>query len=416
MAVADVDSPAALSITNIFASRSSNGQNANWKIVQGKNNTVNVMEHEENTKEECLHRNKFTKDFSVAIKIVPFANDPLEHCVLASVLPEVAILDELSVFENTLLEGNNNGGPAIALLDYGVTASACWMVTELCEISIRPWRATFYPLDAKLTVPYFLTLLDIFACVMIRLLQLHKAGIAHFDIKGDNILLRDGGTNIIQEHLQFFTEASEKANLHPNLWKSLLPIICFADFGSATHSFDEKGGAYGIVSMSDKSRGTECIRAPELLNASKNDALSNEKRKQDSVIEESTGAKCDAWSAVCFLYELIIGNFLFDTEANWATFFLTVTASNNQKMNDMQEAMADSKVEQNDLRLPLLHAKAIICIQNAFQSTSLAKEFTILLEELLVRNPNKRPTIDMILQKVLSLREKIILKNDVYFK
>lgn len=312
-----------------------------------------------------------TGEVPVAVKIMTFPDDPLERCILAEVLPEVAIMEDLvaryvtlpipnpaanlpassapgatfasdgmtsgfglspsappadgatdrtgidRTTANSTIAGDRQvsascgvdtnavdafGCPIVCLLDYGVTATACWIVMERCHMSLRSWRVergvgtSMKPIDLWLY-------LQVFMCVLQRLQQLHEMGVTHYDVKCDNLLLRDGfeakvktliaaaeaavGTNG-DRRTPKGTEASlltvdtsiiprGESSAAPRTltwWLQLLPSVCFTDFGESTYNPGTTARAVPMIT----GRGTECIRAPEQLRA----ARAQQQRQRDA--------------------------------------------------------------------------------------------------------------------------------------
>ena len=69
-----------------------------------------------------------------------------------------------------------------------------------------------------------------------------------------------------------------------------------------------------------RNRGTECIRAPEMLLMSGSSAEGNPEAHASHA-----GAACDVWSLGCLLYELVVGSVLFPSEPDWSRFYMLVT-------------------------------------------------------------------------------------------
>lgn len=424
------------------------------------------------------------------------------------------------------------GCPVVCLLDYGVTSTAVWLVMERCATSLRAWRIDKLAgmdllhsavLGASLSAPtatssqkgdrasgagkggsgssarvsasgrlqaeQLLLLLDLFSCALYRLHQLHVSGVSHYDVKCDNVMLREGYEAAVrtymadlQEEMQAASAAetavagessatgrqgsrsrsnsgsgsgsesedeAESASLtdpgvgiasasasasdvppstarsafgasargahgrrhaasgsdaelrgayasgsssaagggwthrsreslavtSASRWLQLLPHVCFADFGE---SIFHPGTPATLVPLVP-GRGTECIKAPELLRAARagsRRAASTAKatsrdeegdgrgevgagngRSADkqpgahpvdgtgaagtaggqqstsgrpeeeplsAKLARGTGASCDTWGLACLLFELVTGQFLLDSE-DWARFYLTVT-------------------------------------------------------------------------------------------
>jgi serine/threonine protein kinase len=307
-------------------------------------------------------------EYAVAVKIVSFPDDPTERCIHAEVLPEVAIMEEITQLYTVqtpsrgkssvsvpVMEGGppavtpadavveKKGGdvkssregkagheedamlqdalafgcPAACLLDYGITASAAWLVMERCTTSLRAWRLDTCTSGSRLSIPHVKVCIDIFACVVHRLGQLHANGVTHYDVKCDNILLRTGFENILERNMAL---SSQSDSSYTRRWLHLLPSVCWADFGESVFN----PGIPAAQAPMATGRGTECIKAPEVLLAARSSSNSGVNGAENS--EGSTGEKCDIWSLGCLLFELITGSFLFQSD-DWAQFFLTVTGA-----------------------------------------------------------------------------------------
>ena len=73
-----------------------------------------------------------------------------------------------------------------------------------------------------------------------------------------------------------------------------------------------------------KSRGTECIKSPEMLTLSfhlKKEADNYDRRKKIGTTRAS-----DIWSIGCLFYEMLTGDFLYHRH-EWGTFFNQVTST-----------------------------------------------------------------------------------------
>ena len=490
LAVADADSPAAAAAAALRSARGRAapvwGAYGGWSGGGGGAGPLSPL--------SCrrLTAPLRADETAVAVKLVARPDDPAEGGFLSHVLPEVALLEELTFAEAARTHSGGpsaaGGGAAVALLDYGVTSSAAWLVMEFCEASLAAWRRATMPLpqpksqqpqlslspmpplptlaatvaaaaadaDADspsrtatavtadafgeataiseagggLSAPQLRTLLDVWSCTAERLSQLHAAGVAHNDVKGDNVLLREGGRAALACRLAVLeaartgagtgaaagaagTTAGDAGDDEP--WRALLPFVCFADFGDAAF----RAGVPASQQQPAPHAGTECTRAPEqlLLRAAASARASGSCggftgggsgggaggcSTAVTAMIGGSGASCDAWALGCFLFELVAGGYLFDADADWPTFFLTVTAGGGQgrggggggsgsccsgAVGSVDGAGAGVPAPM----LPLLTPGRAAALQAALPAPGLAARFLALLETLLVRAPAARP-------------------------
>lgn len=321
---------------------------------------------------------------AVAVKLVSFPSDPLDRCVVSQVLPEVAVLEELTRRWVTAVTGPTaasaasgssssseraapppsaltEGCPVVCLLDYGVTPWAVWLVMERCESSLGGWRRDGLQAALPGASPRsrLITLLHLVQAVAARVDQLHGAGVAHYDLKADNVLLRSGARAAIAAHARALDAAhslppESAVASHAPTWRALLPYVCVADFGESDFRPDLPAHSRPLL----LGRGTECIKAPELLRAARargraaaaaaaaavaagrpgsNDPSADEDEPGAAAAVAAAAAggasaalgpppasACDVWSVGCLLYELAAGRYLYQDD-DWARFFLSVT-------------------------------------------------------------------------------------------
>ncbi|KAI9992830.1 hypothetical protein PInf_014739 [Phytophthora infestans] len=144
--------------------------------------------------------------------------------------------------------------------------------------------------------------------------RIHEAGVCHFDIKSDNILVRSSARELSRRLLQ-----NDEIDKPSKGW------LCFADFGEAKvvdtdripvrtatfSSFSSSAASPGAPKRTEKcmsltrTRGTEAIKSPEVL-----------KIKGSEVAVKVTLAS-DIWSIGCLLFELVTQELLFQND-DWA--------------------------------------------------------------------------------------------------
>jgi serine/threonine protein kinase len=116
-----------------------------------------------------------------------------------------------------------------------------------------------------------------------------------------------------------------------------------------------------------KSRGTECIKSPEMLTLalqSKKEADHYDRRKKIGTTRAS-----DIWSLGCLFYEILTGEFLFH-RADWVNFYVHVTSHN-------EELLVQENIEK-------------------LGGNTLLVEF---LKFMLIRDPHHRPSITNLIDK-----------------
>ena len=235
---------------------------------------------------------------SVAVKLLDVPRSAAGRCVLFDVFTEVSLLERC-------------GGAAgvCKLLDYGVTPQHYWLVFERCALSLKAWRH-------QTPAPPLRQRLDAFEAVAAIVCELHDddagIGIAHLDLKADNVLLRECD--------------GKDSN-----------AICLADFGSGIIlAREESTGRLAHFTAADdvhdlNGRGTEAVMSPEMI--------ARFKRRQEAGLVGGTFAadsppgvharRSDAWSLGCLAFELVAGDYLFSlerAEGDWVKFFMAITS------------------------------------------------------------------------------------------
>jgi serine/threonine protein kinase len=208
-------------------------------------------------------------------------------------------------------------------------------------------------------------LLIIFSEILAGVESLHKdAKIIHYDLKMDNILVAYG---------------DQHRSVDEMIKVLIIPRIAIADFGEARVVED------GVNCV--RNRGTECIKSPELLSMAtkmRKDGVGFDRRRSVN----STFAT-DIWSLGCLFYELMTGQYLFrNVDGNWVDFYYRVTGENGMTEADMIPVYAEEEL--GDSR------------------------FVEFLRFLLVRDPDRRPSIDGAIKRFQKLYSSYIVDPRIF--
>ena len=175
----------------------------------------------------------------VAIKLLRTPAAAHDRCVVFDVFHEVSALERAGAAAAAVSSSSPSLPSPIAcrLLGYGVTHHHYWLVFERCAHSLGAWCRDVTPAAPRLAERF-----DAFERAAELVCALHvECGVAHLDIKGDNILVRRaarGGTG----------GGAEGAL-----------SLCLADFGSSA------AAPYARSRVRGGCRGTEAVMAPEML-------------------------------------------------------------------------------------------------------------------------------------------------------
>lgn len=255
---------------------------------------------------------------SAVLKVMDLPASPADPCLQHDAFTEVAVL-----------EGLRGRVPVTELLDYGVDREALYLVLKDYRCSLRAWRRSQVlgregaERSARLYVRIFL---DVVQAVR----QLHAQGVAHFDLKGDNVLL----------------EAAPGCG-EDSFWRPGDPRppfrVVLADFGESCLLPHRDA-------LTVRNRGTEYIKSPEMLLVAH---ASKKAREGRGGMAGGAGLSSDVWSLGCLLYEVVFGDYLF-FDPDWIRFFIRVTQPGQPLLSPERERELSALPPVRDLLLALL--------------------------------------------------------------
>lgn len=185
------------------------------------------------------------------------------------------------------------------MIDYGVGTDSFYIAMRCYTCSLRKWRNNLDQSYTPLFLRIFRNILD-----SLRLLASHS--IVHLDLKCDNVLMSPLEGDDDDDNLARFWDPQKNGCLQYE--------VVLADFG------------VGEIARADdhklRNRGTECIKSPEMLLADR--CTDKAHPGYDRRRADASSAASDVWGAGCLLYELVMGEFLFD-DNDFAHFFVRLT-------------------------------------------------------------------------------------------
>ncbi len=292
------------------------------------------------------------------LKVIDLPRHNHDRCSQVEFYSEVAIHQKLA-----------NHPRVCKLYDFGVdtSADALILVLEEFKCSLKQWRLRHDDRQWMRAPTYW----AIFREIVVACMDVLEAGVVHFDIKSDNILLNplDG----VSEDA-FWRGTMSGSRLQMLLKKSgsqpqLAFRVVLADFGESVFF---PGGIEGAMNgCTQVARGTDLFKSPEQLLVGGAQIHQNgfDRRRR----HHGAGAVSDVWSLGCLLYELFTGTTLF-SDSDWLQLAARVTTPGTQLITPDKHALIAGIPEVGEM-----------------------------LSFMLVRDPSMRPTLADVLRKLDSL-------------
>ena len=292
-----------------------------------------------------------------AVKVIP------RKCREGTAVVVARVFDEINTMERCRGEGCMG---AIQLLGEGGGRKGdfFWIKMELAEGGdLLGWRKNF-TLNSNLPLPPSSLFLQIFGAVCNAVSEIHARGVVHHDVKCSNVMVRridiaagdvdvcigDFGEAEIAQAEHLIAPAGEEGGQKQS---GLGTFHSDAFHSDAIHAIQADTIRTGTV----RARGTERIQSPEML------AIVDRTRVDGNNFDRRRGgvdgklnvpdASSDVWSLGCLLYEVIVGDFMFDT-GDWARFFMLLshekmgTLPEKDKIEIMREVLARGEEEEED--------------------------------------------------------------------
>lgn len=292
------------------------------------------------------------------LKVIDLPRHNQDRCSQVEFYSEVAIHQKLA-----------GHARVCKLYDFGVdtSADALILVLEEFKCSLKQWRLRHDDREWTRVPTYW----AIFREIVVACIEVLEAGVVHFDIKSDNILLNpmDGVSDDA-----FWRGTTSGGRLRSLLKKSgsqsqLAFRVVLADFGESVFF---PGGIEGAMNgCTQVARGTDLFKSPEQLLVGGAQIHQNgfDRRRR----HHGAGAASDVWSLGCLLYELFTGTTLF-SDSDWLQLAARVTTPGSPLITPDKHALIVGVPEVGEM-----------------------------LSFMLIRDPSMRPTLADVLRKLDSL-------------